>query len=182
MKSFLGKDHNPLVGCIRQGIWTQGIATTDFQVQRGAYLESIASHVSVRTPAGLFSCYLYSGAPIRLYGGTWRGWWLEDLRDEWCLIRAYTSVKLQPHGYLIQLDGSRLSVWCYRVEVEPEVAIERAEELVSVAIQQPPGRLAKNTQRAYVTCKYCSVKQRCDSVDALVQGGRDDWGRSYPFP
>lgn len=176
------KKRNPLIGCTRRGLWTQEDKPDPFEIQRTALLSSFADHHTVHTPVGPIGVWLYDMTVVQVYGGDLRSWWEWDLWLEWCLVQAYSGYSLRPFGYIVQLVGPRMTFYCHNMHGHEDTAKDMAGAIVQEANADPPGRIAKNDQRAYIACKRCPVKLECDTLDAVTPQGKADWGRSYPFP
>lgn len=173
---------NPLVGCIRRNLETQKIGPTPYDLQRNALLGSFADFHVIATPVGPIGTWLYDNTVVRVYGGEVRWWWQDDLADEWALVQVYSGYTLRSYGYIIQLVGPRMLYHCHDLPYNEDEQKEIAAYIIEDAIADPPGRIAKNRDRAYLTCKRCPVKIECDTLDAVTPQGKADWGRSYPFP
>jgi len=182
LRHQLGKLGNPLIGCIRRGLWTQELEASVFELKQNALLASIADHYKISTPVGLIGIWLYDNTVVRTYGGDLRSWWEWDLLHEWALVQTYSGYTLRPYAYIIQQIGNDLRFHCYSMFSDEEGWKGLSGQIVQSANTDPPARIAKDNQRAYITCKNCPVKRRCDTTDAITPQGKQDWGRSYPFP
>jgi hypothetical protein len=171
--------HNMLTGCTRRHIWTKDDETPWYMVKGNAYLKIIATPNVVATPVGPIGVWTHDSTIVDFRGGPWRDWWVTDLHETWALTREYSGLNLRPYFYILQEDRGRLDSRKISTEDLPKVNIG---EIIRRGEKEPFGRLAKNSQRAYVACKRCPVKQRCDTQDKVTPDGTADWGPGYPYP
>ena len=174
-----------LSGCIRRNLWTQNQKPTSFHVHRKGILSAIATEVEITTPIGKYAAWLFDRTLIEVFGGDYRGWWEDDMMINWVIAKKFTGMSLPNHTYIIQLIKGDVNVYSPPVSREP-IKDETVDIISNMQIQRaaadPPGRIAKNQQRAYIVCRRCPVKRECDTADSLQPQGKEDWGRNYPFP
>ena len=179
----LDKLGDPLVGCIRRNLKTQELDPVPYDLQRNALLGAFADFHVISTPVGPIGIWLYDNTVVRVNGGDMRWWWEWDLLHEWSLVQTYSGYSLRPYAYFIQLVGPRMLYhYVNFADWEEEDWKGVAGDIVQSACTDPPARIAKNIDRAYIVCKRCPVKRECDTLDAVTPQGKADWGRSYPFP
>lgn len=147
-------------------------------VSGNAWLDLIADRSVIKTPIDYMTVWLRDGKLIIFRGGPIREWWWNDLEDMWALTTVYSGYTLDDHVMVLNENKGQLHVFRISVEID---AKERASEIVS-AYQKGPGRLAKNSARAYHGCRTCPTKRQCDIIDKTTPGGTDDWGPGYPYP
>lgn len=147
-------------------------------VSGNAWLDLIADRTVIKTPVDYMTVWLRDGKVVIFRGGPLREWWWDDLVDMYALTTVYSSYGLSRDIMILNENKGQLCLFHRFVEID---AKERAGEIIS-AYREGPGRLAKNSARAYHGCRTCPTKRQCDIIDKTTLGGTDDWGPGYPYP
>lgn len=166
-----------LLGCHRRNMWEGGNAS--YRMLRGNALLDLASkhRYMIRGPTGPIDFYVdINGRLLQFRAGSWKSYWVDDMFLLWSII--------SPH---MEIPREITLLWEREGDLEVlEIVVpsrEKPEAEVAAAVQSlmsnPPGRLAKNSQRAYHVCRYCPSKLKCDAVD-VSRGETQDWGDGYP--
>lgn len=160
-------------GCIRRAKWSD---EKSWRRSRGnALLAVVGRKWTVKGPLGPCDFYCHGDHMLTFRGGPWKQYWIEDVEKVWGLVES-TGFKLSPSALVIHENRGLVNI--VEVQINEERARRAFREQVDGARKDPPGRVAKNTPYAYNICRFCPVRQRCDSIDKL-RNETLDWGPSY---
>lgn len=163
-----------ILGCRRRNIWAP---SASFRHNRGNALLAMAGEkYSVHGPTGEpIDFWLYRNHYLMMFrAGEWKQYWSEDFNVLWAYIDSCWDIG--DKVLVVHENKGKLNV--VELGVSKGVAYDALEKALEDLRVDPPGRLAKNTPRAYHVCRFCPVKQRCDAMDQL-RGETDDWGANY---
>jgi len=165
-----------ILGCRRRNIWAPD---TSFRNNRGNALIASSGECnkySVHGPTGEpIDFFLYRNHYLTTFrAGPWKKYWSEDFFVLWAYIDSCWEIG----DTLLVVHENKGKLQIVELPMNKVVAYEKLEEALDDLRTDPPGRLAKNTERAYHICRFCPVKQRCDATDHL-RGDTEDWGANY---
>lgn len=166
-----------LIGCRRQSKWAEDDPGLSWRMLRGNSLliHAADSTLTIDTPAGFVDIpYRYDDDGnielLQFRGGTWKPWWVEDIQLLLAIVQVYTS--LAPVGCTVLREDQGELTTKYIASIPTEEARVVVEQ--ALLDWKNATRIAKNTVRAFATCPYCPVRERCDSED-LQSGNTADW-------
>lgn len=165
------------MGCTRRNLWTGKDNTYWPHLRGNAVLESACTVAFVHTDWGTEEAYIFDRCLVEYRAGEWKPYWVDDIMDRWALFREKCGMHIEDDILVVHENKDNLTIRTIR----GMEASKRVARMESEASKDPPGRIAKNTLKAYNTCYHCPVKRQCDKIDR-EQGETDDWGSNYPFP